>query len=92
VNWDKIPGLSLIKRVYGYDPNGIEAALKNPKQYALIEVGNPAGTTHWMWAWSKTIFGDWKVADPWTGKEILASSYKHSLGPIIGSAYLFQSA
>ena len=89
--WENLPGLKLIKREFGYYPANIQAAIKNPNQYVIVEVGNAAtGKTHWMWAWSKTLFGDWRVADPWNGTETLASTYKHSIGPIIGAAYLYK--
>lgn len=87
--------LKFLKIENGYNSSGILAAIKNPKQFVIIEVGNPAQTrTHFLWAWRPVynFFGrivDWLVADPYTGQEVKASLYLHSVGPIIGARYYF---
>lgn len=86
-----IPTLKFIKEEYGPNIANVKAALASSKQFVILEVSNPTLTkTHFMWAWNRTLFGDYKVADPWSGREVLASIYKNSIGPVTKAIYLYK--
>lgn len=86
-----IPTLKFIKEEYGPITANVKAALANPNQFVALEISNPTVTkTHFVWAWSRTLFGDYKVGDPWTSQEVLASIYRNSIGPVTKALYFYR--
>ena len=66
-----------MKRLYTRDDAVIQAALKDPNSFVLLQVDNGQ---HWVLALSKTWFGnDYNVADPWLGKKVTACSMYHNI-------------
>lgn len=86
-----IPTLKYIKEEYGPVTANVKAALANPKQFVILEVSNPTlSKTHFLWAFKRTLFGDYEVGDPWVGQERLASIWKNSIGPVTKAIYFYQ--
>jgi ABC-type bacteriocin/lantibiotic exporter with double-glycine peptidase domain len=66
------------KRLYGQDDVAIMDAIKDPKKAVILEVDK----SHWVVATGKSLFGGYKIADPWFGDRSTTRRY----GKITGSA------
>jgi ABC-type bacteriocin/lantibiotic exporter with double-glycine peptidase domain len=67
------------RREYGRNDANIKAALKNPDTSVILQVDG----FHWVVATGTTVFGNYKIADPWFGDKATVSRY----GRITGAAY-----
>lgn len=76
--WGSLPtvGFQLEKRFYGNDTTLIDAALKHPNKGVIIQVEN----YHWVLGLGKSIFGGYRIADPWFGDISTTRRYKSITG------------
>ena len=78
--WQNIsyPCFKFEKRLYGFQENEIDAALKDPRKAVILEVANGS---HWVVAVRKVPFTHlYWIVDPWDGKQKLSSAYKNITG------------
>lgn len=69
-------------RYYNFDANTkqvVAEALKHPTKCVMLEFPY-AGARHWVWATGKTIFGNYKIADPLKGDFATSSRYGSPIG------------
>lgn len=64
-------GLKLDQRVYSFDDNSIDKALSNTDTCCILQVNG----NHWVLALSKSLFGGYRIADPWFGDKSTTSRY-----------------
>jgi len=69
------------RREYGRNDTEIMKALKDPNRAVILEVANHS---HWVVCIGKTLFGNYKIADPWFGDISTMARYKND---ITGAAY-----
>lgn len=76
--WGSLPkvGFQLEKRFTGEDRALIDAALKAPNKGVLIQVEN----YHWVLGLGRSIFGGYRIADPWFGDISTTRRYKYISG------------
>lgn len=77
-----LPRFKFQKRLYGRNDGAIQASLKAPDEFVILQVDNQQ---HWVLATGKTLWGnDYRIADPWDAKRKTAcGAYKN----ITGSAH-----
>lgn len=81
VLWSKMKlPMKFVKRTYGRDDIEFEKALKDPKRAVMFEVQGK----HWVLGLSKSIFGGYRIADPWFGDKATTARYKDQ---ITGAAF-----
>ena len=75
--WNKInfPNFHFVERFYGYDKPTIEQALADPFATVLLEVSH----SHWVWALGKSLFGGFRIADPWYGDKATTARYHNDI-------------
>lgn len=77
--WSSLPEKTCFKlerRFYRQQDAVIQEALANPKKVCLIQVEN----YHWVLATGKSIFGGYRIADPWFGDRSTTKRYKSITG------------
>jgi hypothetical protein len=77
LKWDSLGaiGLKLVSRVDKRDDAAIKKALLHPTQGVMLQVNN----NHWLFLIGKTIFGSYKVVDPWTGEITTTKKYNDNV-------------
>lgn len=68
--------LSLKERFYGKQSDTINAGLKNPKTFVILQVNS----NHWVWLIGRYIpyFG-YKIIDPWDGRTKHTNAYRNNI-------------
>lgn len=69
------------RREFGRNDAEIQKALKDPARAVILNVANGS---HWVVCTGKTIFGQYKIADPWLGDFSTMSRYGNDIS---GAAY-----
>lgn len=76
----KTLGFMFMGREYYNNETKIKQYLKDPNTFVILEVNK----NHWVWALSKSIFGGYNIADPFTGIKTTTKKYGNN---ITGVAY-----
>lgn len=76
----KFPNFNFVWRRYGFNKKEIDKSLLGSwKTSVVLQVDH----SHWVVAIGRSIFGGYRIADPWTGKKSTTRKY----GQITGSAH-----